>query len=297
MVGIGVLIYFIHHIAQAIRVEHVVAAVAAECEASFDRLFPDEIGHDAETEPEQRLPADFTHRGRAVRSSRAGYIRLIDAGGLMLVAQNRDLVVRLEQRPGDFVCKGTVLACAYPTERVSDDIAAVIEGIFAVGIDRTPAQDADFSLRQLLQIALRALSPGINDPFTATESINWMVQSLRHAARRSRPSRYRFDNSGTLRVVSPRDAVLPLALSAFDAIARAGGDNIDIVSLLLEGIEAIALEAVYDDDRDGLRAFAEELKEDCENRLARKRDRERVERVCTSLRHRKPPPLVLRQGG
>jgi uncharacterized membrane protein len=120
-----------------------------------------------------------------------------------------------------------------------------------------------------------------------------MVEALRHAARRSRPSRYRFDNSGTLRVVSPRDAVLPLALSAFDAIARAGGDNIDIVSLLLEGIEAIALEAVYDDDRDGLRAFAEELKEDCENRLVRKRDRDRVERVCTSLRHRTPPSLVL----
>jgi uncharacterized membrane protein len=283
VVGIGVLIYFIHHIAQAIRVERVVADVAAECETSLNRLFPEQIGDDLADDPEQRLPADFAWHGSPIRATCSGYIRLIDAESLMNLAHAYNLVVQLERRPGDFVCSGTVLVRAYPADRVNDDVARAIAAVFAVGVDRTPTQDADFSLRQLLQIALRALSPGINDPFTATECINRLTQVLRHAARRGRPSRYRFDTSGILRVVSPRDALLPLAVSALDPIARAGGDNGDIVCLLIEAIKSIASDAVYENDRDGLFAFARAVKEESEGRLVRSRDKEQVERVYASL--------------
>ena len=176
-----------------------------------------------------------------------------------------------------------VLACAYPADRADDETAAEIEAVFAIGIDRTPQQDIDYVLRQLTQIALRALSPGINDPFTAIECINRLKQGLRRASSRPRPSQYRLGKSGRLRVIAQADEFLPLAIPQLDSIARAGGDNGDIVSLLFEVIEAIAENARYEDDRNELFAFALSLKQESDIRLNRSRDRDQVERAYASL--------------
>ena len=173
-----------------------------------------------------------------------------------------------------------VLASAYPADRLDSDTARSIESVFTIGIDRTPLQDVDYVLRQLVQIALRALSPAINDPFTAMECIHRLTQGLRRVSARARPSPYRYDASGMLRVISHRDELLPLVISSLDPIARAGGDNVDVIALLIEATHAIAKNAVYRDDRDRLSEFALSLKRESETRLRREQDRRRIERVA-----------------
>lgn len=278
--GIGVLIFFIHHIAQSIRVEKVVANVAAELDAAVDRLFPEEIGEEPDKdEMKGQLPADFSRRSRSICAKKAGYIRGIDADSLLRVAKEHRLLVRLERRPGDFVYTDMVLASAYPGDRLDRDTAGSIESVFTIGIDRTPLQDIDYVLRQLVQIALRALSPAINDPFTAMECINRLTQGLRRVSARARPSQYRYDSSGMVRVISQRDELLPLVISSLDPIARAGGDNVDIIALLIEATDAITKNAIYRADRDRLSAFALSLKRESETRLTRDQDQRRIEHL------------------
>lgn len=282
--GIGVLIYFVHHIAQSIRVEQVVARIAAELEEAVDRLFPAALGREPdERQAIQQLPGDFEDRVRTVHAPAAGYIRGIDAARLMNDACGRELLVRLRCRPGDFVYEGTALACAYPAERLDHKAAAALAAAFSIGLDRTPLQDADHVLRQLVQIALRALSPAVNDPFTAFECLNRLTQGLRRAASRYRPSRYRFDEVGRLRVIAEPESLLPMAIAALDPIARAGADNGQVVSHLLAGVAEIIAETRYPEDRDGLLAFAERIKQDGDARIRRTAEREQVERAWAGL--------------
>jgi uncharacterized membrane protein len=295
LAGIGVLIYFIHHIAQGIRVERVAHNVACELEQALDRLFPESIGHEPPaTDAKTLIPADLEPGSRPVRATTSGYIQAIDSHQLMETAKDRDLLLVLEHRPGDFIAEGMRLLRAHPAGRVSDEVAASLGDCFAIGIDRTPSQDPGFVSQQLTQIALRALSPGINDPFTAFECINRLTQGFRRAAARYRPSEYRFDASRRLRVVAPPDRLLPLVLGAFDPIARAASDNGEIVRRVLDAIALILPETRYADDRDELVAFARSVRLESQDRLTRASDRESVEQAYVALIDRVPSTAALR---
>jgi uncharacterized membrane protein len=119
-------------------------------------------------------------------------------------------VLHLDCRPGDFIHKGRVFARAWPRERVSDEAIAAIEGAFAVGAERTPLQDTRFLIDQLVEVGARALSPGINDPFTAIACLDWLGAGLSELARREIPSPLRADADGALRVVA-----LPLDFTGY----------------------------------------------------------------------------------
>jgi uncharacterized membrane protein len=284
LAGIGMLIYFIHHIAQGIRVERVAQNVASELEAALDRLFPEAIGREPPaTDASSLIPADLERGGRPVRADASGYIQALDSDQLMETAKVRDLLLVMEHRPGDFIAEGMILLVAYPAGRVSDEVAASLKDCFAIGIDRTPLQDPGFVSQQLTQIALRALSPSINDPFTAFECINRLTQGFRHAAARYRPSEYRFDALRRLRVVAPPDRLLPLVLGAFEPIAGAAGDNGEIIRRVLKAIALILPETRYADDREGLLAFARTVRRESRDRLTRASDREGVEQAYAAL--------------
>jgi uncharacterized membrane protein len=284
LASIGVLIYFIHHIAQGIRVERVVQNVAADLEQALDRLFLEAIGHDPPaSDAKRQIPADLESRGRPVCTVLSGYIQAIDAALLMEIARDRDLLLVLEHRPGDFISERMRLLYAYPAERVADEVAAGLRECFAVGIDRTPPQDPGFVSQQLTQIALRALSPGINDPYTAVECINRLTQGFRRAASRHRPSPYRSDAARRLRVVAPPDRLLPLVLGAFAPIARAADDNGEIVRRVLDAVALIIPETRHADDLDGLLQFARTVRQESGDRLTRPSDRAIVEQAYAAL--------------
>jgi uncharacterized membrane protein len=243
--GLGVLIYFIHHVAVGIQADKVIAAVARDLDDAIDALFPEMLGD--EPGPDERPRAEAAalpeRQARPVVARESGYVRAIDGDGLLDLATGQDLVVRLLHRPGHFVMRGSRLALVWPAPRVDEPTGDRIRRVFLLGDQRTFEQDLEFAVTQLVEIALRALSPGINDPFTAIRCVDWLGAVLRRLAERRMPSPFRYDRDGTLRVITEAVAFGGVVDAALDQIRQAAGTNVAVALRLLETI-TVVLEGV-----------------------------------------------------
>ena len=239
-VSVAVLIYFIHHIATSIRVETLLANLAIEGCAAVDRLFPEHLGEgpedDTDNTPAQRLPDDFDRSTRQIAADSGGYVQNIGADVLMRIATERDLVLRIDATPGQFVTTGTCVITAYPRDRVSDETCEDLRGAVVIDRNRTTHQDLEFAIRQIVEMAQRALSPGINDPTTALYCIDRLGEVLGRLAGRNLPAPVREDKRGQLRIVTEVVVFEDVACRAFAAIARYGITDVDVVTRLAETI-------------------------------------------------------------
>jgi len=244
MVSIGVLIYFIHHVSVSIQADEVVARVGSELDDGIDRLFPSQLGK-PESEAAQAsgkvgLPAEFAREAIPVGAVEDGYLQLIDADALMALASEEDLLLRLERRPGHYLVKGQAMAMVWPGDRVTATLVDRMSAAFVLGDQRTAAQDVEFSFQQLVEIALRALSPGINDPFTAIACVDRLGSGLCRLARRDMPSALRFDQRGRLRLVAPGSTFAGIVDLAFNQIRQSARSNPAVAIRLLGVIAQVA---------------------------------------------------------
>jgi uncharacterized membrane protein len=241
LASLAVLIYFIHHVASGIRIESVLTDLATETCATIERLYPERLGRDAAAERKKpTLPPDFFAASQSIMAEGSGYVQRIDVDTVMQLAVEHDLVLRIEARPGRFVTLGDPIFRAHPQRRVSDDIVGRLRGSFVVGQERTPEQDLEFSIRRIVEIAQRALSPGINDPTTALYCVDRLREAfVRLAGRDSSPSAFRVDADGRLRVVTEVVALDKLAGPAFAAVARYGLGDAEVVARLVGAIDSV----------------------------------------------------------
>ena len=238
LASIGVLIYFIHHIATSIRIETLLAALAAETHAAVDRLYPERVGHGARPPPpgrsvEHPLPSGFDSEAQAIHGGKSGYVQRIEVDRLMRLATEHDLVIRVDARPGRYVAESDAIYTAHPAGRVSSACVEELRAAVGIGQERTPEQDVEFSVRRMVEIAQRALSPGVNDPTTALYCIDRLGDALSRLAGREVPSPLRFDEAGQLRVITEGISIDDVACPAFAAIARYGLEDADVVARLL----------------------------------------------------------------
>ena len=244
MLSIGVLIYFIHHVSVSIQADVVVARVGEELEEGIGRLFPGQIGEPgskASSAPgEAGLPTEFERDARPVGALEDGYLQLIDADALMALASEEDLLLRLERRPGHYLVRGQAMVMVWPGERVNEPLVQQLNDAFVLGKQRTATQDIEFSFYQLVEIAVRALSPGINDPFTAIACVDRLGSALCRLAQRDRPSPFRFDGGGRLRLVAPGSTFAGVVDTAFNQIRQSARSNPAVAIRLLDSIARIA---------------------------------------------------------
>ena len=244
LVSIGVLIYFIHHVSVSIQADEVVARVGRELEDGIDRLFPGHLGKAlsevSKAPNEADLAAAFAREARPVGALEDGYLQLIDADALMALASEEDLLLRLERRPGHYLVKGRAMVLVWPGHRVTEALVGKINAAFVLGNQRTAAQDVEFSFRQLVEIAVRALSPGINDPFTAIACVDRLGSALCRLARRDMPSALRFDDHGRLRLVAPGSSFAGIVDTAFNQIRQSARSNPAVAIRMLDAIAQIA---------------------------------------------------------
>jgi uncharacterized membrane protein len=217
LVSVGVLIYYVHHIAQAMQVSEITASVARELERTVDRMYPERIGHG--TTAEAAAMPQATGEAVPVPAARSGYVREIDTSRLVAVASRGDLVVRVLARPGTFVIEGRRLASIYPAGAAAHAAARRLSEAFAIGNERSPQQDVAFGIQQLVEVVLRGLSPGVNEPFTAMTALDRLGQALTRLAVRARPSGIRADDAGRVRVLAQPYAFADLLRLAFDVHA------------------------------------------------------------------------------
>lgn len=255
LVSIGALIVYIDHAAQSIRASVVLQRETTRTLARIDSLFPTRVGEPARaTEgPPRPSPAAAPPAGDPARivATRAGYLQSLDARALWQLGgdearapggepSGEPLVVRMEMRVGDFAFPGKLLASVWPAARADARLADAIRAAFVLGPERTPEQDVELGLVTLSDIAVKALSPGINDPTTAMRSIDRLMELVAELGRRERPDEARTDGSGRV-VLLARDTSYERALDvAFDQVRHYGADNPVIAARLLEVLGELA---------------------------------------------------------
>ena len=246
--GLTVFIYFVHHVATTIQAPNLVDAIADELRLSVHEMFP-EAGGTPAPPAAPGLPQDFDAESRTVRAGQVGYVQIIDIARLVRVAREHDLVIRVETRPGRFVVGHSVFARAYPAARVTEEAVESICEALTTGSRRTAQQDIEFPIRQMVEIAVRALSPAINDPFTASTCVDQIGAGLCEMAGREFPSTYVVDEDGALRV-QWTDALTweRLVGGAFDQIRQSAAFHVAVYLNLLETLAQVA-GCVTDRDR------------------------------------------------
>lgn len=198
-VGVGLLIYFIHHVATAIQVSFIVARIAAETRVAIDRLFPAEAGGSAREVPAGELDGRWD-AGRSCEARRTGYVLAVDTDRLMTLAARHDLLLRVRPRIGDFVVEGDAILDAVRTAGDDGIPVDALRLCIAIADERDIHQDAAHGLQQLCDIALKALSASVHDPSTASGCIDQIGALLSRAACRPEPSPWR-EQDGQVRLL------------------------------------------------------------------------------------------------
>ena len=251
LVSLGVLVYFFHHVAVSIQAPKVAARVARDLDEAIDQLYPARIGVGGPKPDDSAIPDPGTDP--VVAADVSGYVQVVDDAALMDLAVRRDLCVRLMTRPGLFVVADNPILVVRAAG-FDDEVERQLRATLIVGDVRTPEDDIEYSVRQLVEVALRALSPAINDPFTAMAAIDWLGAALARLARAEFPSRYRYDVHGQLRVVANVSTFAGIAHTIFSRIRHYGGNSPVVLNRLLEAVAAFGPYITSEDDRQLVRA-------------------------------------------
>jgi uncharacterized membrane protein len=275
------LVYFIHHVSFSLQAEQVVASVGRELDRVAARMFPGRLGRGGERPAQEHgdpaLPSGFDRDARAVAAPRSGYVQAVDDAILMEAAGGRDLLLRLAVRPGDFVIEGNPLLRVWPPAGATAEAAAVLRKAFLIGDHATPEQDVEFAIDQIEEIALRAVSPGFNDTFTAIHCLDWLGAGLARIAGEDLPSPYRYDARGALRVITPVSTFDGLTDAAFNQIRQIARDKAAVMIRLLEVITDLGPRLRTEEQREALRRHARLTRDEAIAALTSAHDRADVE--------------------
>lgn len=281
VVSVGVLIYFIHHVSVSIQANEAAARIGRELIEKVSHRFPEHIGQEG-----PRVPMDppdagfigaFDREARPVAADGDGYLQLIDGDGLLALAMEEDLVVRLERKPGNYVVAGCSLVLIWPGSRVTDQLTKQVQSLFVMGHQRTSDQDIEFGVNQLVEMAVRALSPGLNDPFTAIACVDHLGSALCRLAARDMPSPYCYDRQNQLRLIKRVDTFREVVDAAFNQIRQYGRSSAAVTIRLLDTIAVIAGFMHRPEDRATLLRHAEMIARGAREGLPEGEDRRAVE--------------------
>ena len=286
VLAVGVLIYFIDHVATMIRAPQVVASVGGELDDALDRQIPPDGGkgdcdEDAEDVHDPAVPGPDAVAG--VRADRAGYLTIVDHGGLVDHACERGTAYRMAVATGDYVHPGRPLLLCHPGHTPDAKAGRKLRKLFHIGARRTSAGDPQFGLNQLVEIAVRAMSPGVNDPFTAETCVHRAGAALAVLIVRPFPDPRRRDGEGRVRLLVPRPTFRDLMEETFAPLRRYARSDAMLIGKCLEALIGIAREcpaerrprlAVVREQADDLLDAAEQ-----DDEQVNARDRRRLERL------------------
>lgn len=256
LASMALLVYFIHHVAVSIQADELIARLGAELDGRVQALFPERIGQAAKRPPGRTLPEAFAGDSRELAAEMDGYLQIVDADALLRIASSRELVLRLEKRPGDYVSRGMALARIWPASSAPGELDRELGGAFTIGSQRTPAQDIGFGVQQLVEVAMRALSPGVSEPFTAFACIDRLGSALRGLAQREPPAAARADDQGRVRLVAPAATFPQVLAAAFDPIRLAADGDVPASMRLLDALDAVIAVATRPEDLEALQRQA-----------------------------------------
>lgn len=285
--SLGMFIYFVHHAAVTIQAPHLVGEVSEQLEKQLDRLLGDDVDPArCGFKDDAGLAERALREGLQVRAAESGYLDQVEAGYLAEVAEKHDLVVVCVKKPGHFVIAGTtylrVLACGSEALEAADgggveeDLEARLRDGWSLISRRSPGT-VEFLIYELVEVAVRSLSPGINDPFTAIHCIDLLGASLCRFAEQPPVHPVRRDEEGALRVVLPKVVLADLLDAAFHQIRQNSRGMAGVLIRLLERLADLAVRAEEGADLDAVLRHAAMVRRNGLESLPEKLDREDLE--------------------
>jgi len=248
LVCVGLLLFFIHHISQAISVNHIVDRIAAETEAMIDEIMPrpHRSNHPNHLKDAPLRPSSSEV---AVLSNVSGYIRFIDKRRLVAVAKHYHVSIRVLRRVGHFVPAGIPLMMVSKGNRLPPEGTAELLAAFDCGPTRTLQQDVEFGVLQIVDVALKAISPAVNDPTTAISCVDQLSRILIRFASREPPEDLLYDPPGIVRASIEWIHFERLLEAAFEQIRMYSKTDVAVSLRLLRALGDIAASTPYPEFR------------------------------------------------
>ncbi len=278
LLDVAVLVVFIDHIAKSIQLPQVIASIARDLSGAI--------------EADARRPAAGTQKaGPSLAESMvrldedsgvvcapgSGYLQFVRIEKLIDIATRSRAVIRLLHRPGHFVVEGEPLALVWPAS-AAPGVARALGGAHATGPHRTLTQDLSFAVDQLVEIAIRALSPAVNDTFTALACIDWLGDGLRKAADGWQPESVHRDATGAVRVITVTVGFRRLVERANDKIRQASRAMPAVMIRQLDAIAKVMSYAAHPEQREVLLEQAQMILRASEESVPEEADRADVRR-------------------
>lgn len=239
--NIILLIIFIHQIATSIQVDNVISDISKFITKRVDDLFPSAMGTEQESKVQINVPgilAQYSHQVK-VQSPKNGYLQYVDNNALIKILYKGDALLELYCRPGQHLVKNIQVGYLHCQEEWGEEDVKKIQNQLVIGRIKTAQQDLEYSIHQMVEIAVRALSPGINDPYTAITCIDNLKTTMCHLAQVKFPSNHRFDEEGYLRVIVHRIDFKGALDTAFNKIRQYSGGNVAVIIRLMEALTEI----------------------------------------------------------
>lgn len=231
------LLFFIQHISQAISVNQIVHNIACETELIIDEIMP----HPARPNRVPAQQASAPHPDEApLLSQVSGYVRYVERQQLVALAKSYGIRVRVLRRPGHFVPEGVALLTVQRGEKLTPALSDALRDTFQIGPTRTLQQDIEFGILMIVDIALKAISPAVNDPSTAINCVDQLSRILIRFASREEPQSLTYDPPGVLRVSIPWLGFDRLVEAAFEQIRMYAKSDVAVNLRLLRALNDVA---------------------------------------------------------
>lgn len=275
--SLSMLVYFIDHIAQSIHVDAVIHSVSEELRSAIDELFPESIGGGRDEPVGQRHEAPVCDgEPTSVLADKSGYVRFFNGEQVLKLAKEHNLFVQVELRPGTFAMHGECLAKIWTRTPVPAVVTDELKLSFVFGAHRTSLQDILFAFEQVSEIAMRAMSPGINDPTTAVHCVDRIGSGITRLVSRGLPSNWRTDSEGIVRIEIESAGLSEILESTVIAVSRTAGVHLPVWLRLIEVLRIAARRAKRPGDAALLRACTSRLAKHGDAELSCDGDRDRL---------------------
>jgi len=238
VLSFGFLVYYSHRIATSIQNPDMIGAIVDDLYVAAGSAHASGPGEGTGVAPDDAAILRLAETGAIVSCAKSGYLQHVDHSDLVAAARAVDALVVLRFRPGQFVLRGEPLAAIVPKEKARKLERAINHGIH-VGRHRTLTQDSEFSISQVIEIAIRALSPAVNDTYTGVACVDWLADALLTLAERPPLEGNWYDTDSRLRVWMPPVRLERLVKLAFDQIRQASTTTPAVLIWQLESIRRL----------------------------------------------------------
>jgi uncharacterized membrane protein len=278
------LVVFIDHIAKSIQLQQVIGSIAGDLSRAIEADAGASHTGQLKAGPSlSELTVRLNDDSGVVRAPSSGYLQFVRMDTLISIASRTHAVIRLLHRPGHFLVEGEPLADVWPAT-AAPEVARALGGAHATGRHRTLTQDLSFAVDQLVEIAIRALSPAVNDTFTALACIDWLGDGLCKIADRWHPVNVQRDAAGHVRVIALTVGFRRLVERAHDKIRQASQGMPAVMIRQLDGLAKVVSHTTSPEQREVLLEQAAMILRASEESVPEASDRADVRRRYDAMR-------------